>query len=133
MSKTKVEIARSAWTADAFTALFDDYIVMDSRANPVPGLPLVEMGRDEVIKGFRQYWGTWDEYAIDPVEFVDAGQSVVVVVREHGRGKGSGVPVEREHFQLWTFRGGKLIRWEPFRSRAEALEAAGVGPKRATP
>ena len=126
MSQENVEIARNAWTADAFFALFDEYIVMDSRASPVPGLPIVEMGRDKAIKGFQRYWGTWDEYAIDPVEFIDAGQSVVVVVREHGRGKGSGVPVEGENFQLWTFRGGKLIRWEPFRSKAEALEAAGL-------
>ncbi|MDQ3573046.1 MAG: hypothetical protein M3383_09330 [Actinomycetota bacterium] len=45
MSEEKVEIVGNAWTADSFIALFDDYIVMDSRANPVPGLLIVEMAR----------------------------------------------------------------------------------------
>ena len=29
-------------------------------------------------------------------------------------------------FTLWTLRGGKVIRIESFRERAEALEAAGL-------
>jgi ketosteroid isomerase-like protein len=60
------------------------------------------------------------------VEFIDAGPSVVVVVHEHGRGKGSGIPVERQHFQLWTFRRGRIVRWEAFADKAQALEAAGL-------
>ena len=126
MSQENVDLARRSWTADAFTELFDEHIVMDSRENPVPDLPEVQVGRDEAINAFRHYWGTWDEYAIDPVEFIDAGQSVVVVVHEHGRGKGSGVPVERQHFQLWTFRRGRIVRWEAFADKSAALEAAGL-------
>ena len=126
MSQENVDLARRSWTADAFTELFDEHIVMDSRENPVPDLPEVQIGRDEAINAFRHYWGTWDEYAIDPVEFIDAGQSVVVVIHEHGRGKGSGVPVERHHFQLWTFRRGRIVRWEAFANKSAALEAAGL-------
>ena len=60
-------------------------------------------------------------------ETLDAiGQSVVVTVHEHGKGRESGVPVERPHFQVWTFRRGKLVRWEAFASEAAALEAAGL-------
>jgi ketosteroid isomerase-like protein len=126
MSEENVDLARRAWTAEAFTGLFDEYIVMDGRENPLPDVPEVVVGRDAVIDAFRHYWGTWSEYAIDPVEFIDAGQSVVVVVHEHGLGKGSGVPVQRNHFQLWTFRRGRLIRWEAFGSKSAALEAAGL-------
>jgi len=81
----------------------------------------------EAIDAFRHYWGTWDEYAIDPVESIDAGPSVVVVVHEHGRGKGSGVPVERQHFQLWTFRRGRIVRWEAFADKARPSKPPGCG------
>src|SRR5215213_9162478 len=57
---------------------------------------------------------------------IDAGPSVVIVLREHGRGKGSGAPFDQELPQLWTFRGDRIIRWGSFQARAEALEAAGV-------
>ena len=126
MSEENVELARNAWTAEGFTGLFDEHIVMDSRANRVPDLPAILTGRDAAIEAFHHYWGTWEEYTIDPEEFIDAGQSVVVVIRERGRGKGSGVPVERQHFQLWTFRQGRIVRWESFADRASALEAAGL-------
>ncbi len=79
-----------------------------------------------MIEAVRHYWGTWDEYAIDPIEFIDVGQSVVITVRERGRGKTSGVPVERQQTQVWTFRNGRIVRWELFGERADALEAAGL-------
>ncbi len=127
MSQENVDLARSAWTAEgAFVALFDESIVMDNRQYPLPDLPEVVFGRDDVIEAGRHYWGTWDEYAIDPIEFIDAGQSVVITVREHGRGKTSGVPVERQQTQVWTFRNGRIVRWELFGERADALEAAGL-------
>jgi ketosteroid isomerase-like protein len=130
MSPTNVELARNAWTSESFTALFDEFVVVDMRENTIPGLPTIALGRDEVEGAFRSYWESWDEYGIEPVEFIDAGQSVVVIVREHGRGKGSGVPVDRAHFQVWTFRSERLIRWEAYANRSEALQAAGLNEKR---
>ena len=47
-------------------------------------------------------------------------------LRQWGRGKGSGVPVEYRFFGVWTFRDGKVIRYKGFNERAEALEAAGL-------
>jgi ketosteroid isomerase-like protein len=126
MSQENVELARNAWTPESFLGLFDEFIVTDMREHPVPGLRNIALGREQATEAFVSYWRTWDDYAIEPVEFIDAGQSVVVTVREHGKGKGSGVPVERPHFQVWTFRRRKLVRWEAFASKAEALEAAGL-------
>jgi len=51
---------------------------------------------------------------------------VVVEVHERGEGKGSGVPFEQTHTQVWTLRDGKLVRWRLFTDRAEALEAVGL-------
>jgi ketosteroid isomerase-like protein len=62
----------------------------------------------------------------EPEEVIDAGDSVFVGLRQWGRGKGSGVPVEYRFFGVWTFRDGKVIRYKGFNERAEALEAVGL-------
>ena len=64
--------------------------------------------------------------AIAGEEFLDAGDSVVVRVTQSGTGSGSGAPVAMSYYQVWTLRGGSVIRIESIRDRAEALEAVGL-------
>jgi ketosteroid isomerase-like protein len=126
MSDENLELVRRGIeNVDAFWAMLDEYVVWDLRGWPVhvPDLDTVYVGRDAVIKASRHYWGTWDAYHVEAEELLDAGPSVVVILRERGRGKGSGAPFERQHPQLWTFRGDRIIRWESFQTRADALEA----------
>jgi ketosteroid isomerase-like protein len=120
-------VRRGIESVDAFWAMLDEYVVWDlRRSSPAPDLDSVYVGRDAVIKASRHYWGTWGDYRVEPEELLDAGPSVVVILRERGRGKSSGAPFDRQHPQLWTFRGDRIIRWESFQTRAEALEAAGL-------
>jgi hypothetical protein len=129
MSGENVELVRRAFLegAEAFWALLDEYVVLDARE--VPGLvdlPSVLVGRDAVIEGTRHYWGTWTDYRAEAEELIDAGAGVVAVSTEQARGKGSGVPHELRLAQVLTFHRGKVIRWELFLEKAEALEAAGL-------
>jgi ketosteroid isomerase-like protein len=128
MSEENLELVRRGLErVDAFWEMLDEYVVWDLRNWPdTPGVGSVVFGRDAVIETSRRYWGTWEDYSVEAEELLDAGQSVVVITREQGRGKGSGVPVARQNPQLWTFRAGRIIRWESFRTRAQALEAAGL-------
>ena len=128
MSEENVELVRrGVESVDAFWAMLDEYAVWDLRKWPhaldVDG---VVVGRDAVLKASRRYWGAWEDYRMDIEEVLDAGQSVMVILREQGRGKSSGVPVSQQHPQLWTFRDGLIIRWESFGTRGQALEAAGL-------
>jgi ketosteroid isomerase-like protein len=127
MSRENVDLVRrGVESVHAFWAMLDDYVIWDLRAWPTLDLDSVYVGRDAVIEASRHYWGTWDDYSVEAKEIVDAGQSVVVIIHERGRGKSSSAPVEKEHPQLWTFRSGRIIRWDSFVSRADALEAAGL-------
>jgi ketosteroid isomerase-like protein len=127
MSQENVELVRrGVQDVEAFWALLDEYVVFDMRATPLVDLPEVAVGRDAAIESSRHYWGTWDEYRLDAEELIDAGASIVLVLHEHGRGKGSGVPFQRDFAQVWTFHRGKVIRWELFPDKAEALEAVGL-------
>jgi len=127
MSRENVEmVRRGIESVETFWALLDEYVVWDLRPAPVVDLDPVYVGRDAVIEGSRHYWGTWEEYRLDAEEIIDAGASVVVVVHERMRGKGSGVPIDRHWAQIWTFYRGRIIRWEMFQDRDAALEAAGL-------
>lgn len=127
MSQQNVELVRRGLASvDVFWSMLDEYVVWDLRGWPTADLDSVYVGRDAVIKASRHYWGTWGDYSVEAEEILDLGQSVVVILRERGVGKGSGAPVEKRHPQLWTFRGDRIIRWESFTSRAKAIEAAGL-------
>jgi len=84
-------------------------------------------------EGARRFWGMWadtfDDLQAEPVEYVDAGASVIVITRMVGRGKDSGVAVDTPAFPMvWTTRDNVLVRMEMFDDREKALAAVGLPP-----
>ena len=127
MSEANLELVRRRiQSVEAFWALLDDHVVWDLRDRPALDLEDIYVGRDAVVEASRHYWGTWADYSLEAEELIDAGSSVVVVVRERGRGKASGAPFENRWAQVWAFSRGRVIRWELFRDSAAALRAAGL-------
>ena len=59
-------------------------------------------------------------------ELIDAGDQVVAVVHETAKMRDSGVALDRDLVQLWTVRDGRGTFLRVFRTKAEALEAAGL-------
>ena len=84
------------------------------------------LGADAVAGYTRGLLEPWTRFTIEAEELVAAGDTVFAGVLQSGVGSTSGVPTEFRYFMLWSFRGGKVIRIECFRERAEALEAAGL-------
>jgi ketosteroid isomerase-like protein len=129
MSEENVEIVLSLYRAadpNRFFDLLDEEVELDFSAYPVPDSQVVR-GKDAAIDWSRRWWGTWDEYVLEATEVVDAGKDrVVVVQRERGRGKGSGVQLERRWAVVYTLRMGKVVRFQTFTTREEAIEAAGL-------
>jgi ketosteroid isomerase-like protein len=131
MSKENVEIVRSMYRAGdptRFFDLLDEKVEIDASASlPFPDHPEHIRGKDAVIDFYRHYWGTWDDYVLEPTEITDAGENGVPVAHyERGRGKGSRAPFERRWAVVYTLRGGKVVRIQVFKNHAEALEAAGL-------
>ncbi len=86
-------------------------------------------GPGGVAEAVRRWTGAWADFEFDVQELIDAGESVVMVLRQVGRGKGSGAPVEMTMGWLYTFRDGRIIRVRMFADREEALAAAGNPPE----
>ena len=68
----------------------------------------------------------FDEFTMTAEEFIDAGDQVVVRVRQAARGTGTGVPVQVTFWFVYSINEGKVTRFEMFQDRKEALEAAGA-------
>jgi uncharacterized protein len=91
--------------------------------NPIEESPT--QGHDAVRASLARWKGEWDDYKLVPEEFVDRGDRVVVTVRLRGRGRGSGVEIAARFYDVYTIRGGKIVRMDQFTERSEALEAVG--------
>lgn len=83
-------------------------------------------GPEEVRRAWARWDAEWEELETTAEEVIDAGDSVVLAVRYRGRGPGSGIEIDECRFELHTFRDGKCVRKADFRTREEAIAAAGA-------
>jgi ketosteroid isomerase-like protein len=134
MSEQNVETLRSCFAlandrgidvaTDAFSHLLDDEFTLEE-AVEVPDSESYR-GKEAFIANLRKLEEEFDELRIEPREFVDLGDRVVVVVSMAGRGRASGAAVEVTFAQLWSLRDGKAMSLRDFATKAEALEAVGL-------
>jgi uncharacterized protein len=80
------------------------------------------------MRAYVQDWiDTFDQFTVEPMELIDAGEGQVVgVLRNSGRAKLSGVETDLTFAALYTVRDGKIERGREYWTRDEALEAAGL-------
>jgi ketosteroid isomerase-like protein len=83
-------------------------------------------GHEGVVEEATGWEETWDAYRFEVEELVDADDKVVLLYRQFGRGRGSGVDVEECAGWVYTLRAGKIVRVEMHSDQATALRAAGV-------
>jgi ketosteroid isomerase-like protein len=86
----------------------------------------VYQGIAGVERWLRDWGDAWAEWHIEIEEFIDAGETVVAVVRMHAQGMGSGVELDRQDAVVYQFRDDKLLRADYYNNKAQALEAVGL-------
>jgi ketosteroid isomerase-like protein len=128
VSQENVEIMQAvyeAWNAgdmDAFGEMHSpDLIARVTEDWPEPG-PFV--GREAWVRQVEQMRRTWDSEALEPSEFIDAGDRIVV--RFIWRGVGHGPESNMEGTGVYTVRKGRVCHIEHFWDHAEALKAVGL-------
>jgi ketosteroid isomerase-like protein len=134
MSQEFIESLRKALSVanddgmEAATAEFGHLLHPDFGIDEATGVPDPEhyTGREAFVENLRKLEEAFDQIRIEPLEFVDLGDQLVVVVAMSGRGRGSGAAVEMTFTQLWTVREGKAASLHDYATKAEALEAAGL-------
>jgi ketosteroid isomerase-like protein len=136
MSQENVELVRAAFEGwerawgsgtDDFGVLlagFDDDLVT-RRLAPMPD-PGTWHGLEGMVDVVAEWTDTFDEFTMKGEEFIDAGDRVVARVAQEGRGDSSGVPVTATFWFVLGVRDQKVVTFDMYATREEALEAVGL-------
>jgi ketosteroid isomerase-like protein len=121
---SNIDTARSAY--DAFgrgdlaslkESFAEDGVWVTSDELPLGG---VVEGRDEILGNFAQIPNYWSTFSVEPDEFIDAGEYVVVRgTQKASNDKGS---FEAPFVHLMKFADGKVVRGEFFTDSAKAAK-----------
>lgn len=84
------------------------------------------VGGEGVMELVRLNMEVFDELELEPVEFIDRGETVVVVLRMRVRGRASGAAVDSETVHAWEFSEGRAVRMQIYADRRRALDALGL-------
>jgi ketosteroid isomerase-like protein len=129
VSQENVENVRrgfEAWNAgdmDGFGELYDPHVVIRwAEGWPEGSEPI--MGREAVMRQWRQQREAFDADTVELVEIVDLGDRVVVRMIWHAAGSGPDLNIETTY--IATMRKGKTILVEYFWDHEEALRAVGL-------
>jgi len=133
MSQENVEIVRRASESlgrrdwDGTPDLFEPNVELHGTVGGIGEGQIVARGLGEIRKVIEtEDDEIWDDHRIEPQEFIDAGDRVVVLQREYQRGKGSGVELVLDTATVVDVRDGRIVRLQGYMKPAEALEAAGL-------
>ena len=129
MSQENVEVVRQRF--DAFnrgdtagvTALTDRDAVWWDRVDDLGAA--VHRGRDACMQHLAEIADDV-ELRVEALDYVEAGDQVVVPVRLVGRGRTSGVPFEEMEVHVFRLRDGLVIETREYRELGDALKAVGL-------
>ena len=142
MSQTNVDMVRSMfepfegvnvaaidWSAEgireALGRAYSPDIELTTLAIPL-GLDVSDSyrGLDGLVEYLRTWLEPFGEYHVENLDYVDAGDCVLVPSRQWGVGGVSGARVELELTTLYEVRDGRITRVHQYDTIDEALEAA---------
>ena len=84
------------------------------------------LGAGEATRFLEDLWEPFEEVILEPQEFRENGDRIVVLLLVRFRHKGSSAVVENRIGALWTMRDGKPVSCEMYPQPEKALEAAGI-------
>jgi ketosteroid isomerase-like protein len=129
MSQENVKIVRAGidaynrgdWEALLKDATSDFEFDLSRAVGPNHGV----FGRDQIQSFLSQFVEDWESVWVEPHEFIEAGEHVVVPWTMHAVGR-DGIEVETRVTWTWTIRNGAVERVCMYQELPEALEAAGL-------
>ena len=133
MSQTNVELVRSAYESFERTGQFAahlataDFVWDMSKFSGWPEQQLYD-GAEGAEQFLREWVAAWEDWRLELEALHDAGDRVVTIVRQHGRSRTTGMPVDMHFAQVWSLRDGAMACMEMYADTEEALRAVGLDP-----
>jgi len=107
----------------------------ESEFIPMPGVGDDRLGLDISDRylgaaGVRDFFTAWEEawevFEADPQEVLDFGDTYLILLRLHGRARGSGLEIDQNAGHLYRWRRGMIVRAELYGTREQALAVVGL-------
>jgi ketosteroid isomerase-like protein len=83
-------------------------------------------GHEGVLRWVVDWRREWTGYELEVERVEDLGERVLTIERNRATGKRSGVGVDMHTASLWTLLHGKVVRWQGYATKEEALAAGGL-------
>ncbi len=131
MSEQNVDLARHGYEAlaageiERVLELLDPDVLVEVHTGR-PDLPETLHGHAGFLENLMGLTEVFEDIEIEPEEFIDLEDNLVVPISTIGRGRASGIKVENRVVHIWTIRDGKAIRFRVYGTRREALAALGL-------
>ena len=94
----------------------------------VPGDAGQWHGLDEMWRAAVAYMRGWEDLRNEAERIIDLGDRIVVLDRQTGTGRASGIVMQHLVTQVFTVSDGKIVHWDSYWDRDEASRAAGIDP-----
>ena len=132
MSQNNIDVVRGIYDAfsrgdvPAVLGVLDPQIEWLEAENFIYADQNPYIGPNAVLKGvFIRLATEWDGFAVSPAEIFDAGETVVARGHYSGAYKKTGKQVRAQMAHFFTFRGGKVIKFQQYTDTRQWAEAAG--------
>jgi ketosteroid isomerase-like protein len=113
--------------------LHPDFVLKPPEGSPFPEAGTKEWhGREGFLRFVAGQTEGFDAMSLEPEDFIDAGDRVVVPLQFGGRARHTGLEVSFAVVHVATVRDEKLTRVDIYMTRKEALEAVGLGSQPAS-
>jgi uncharacterized protein len=130
MSQENVETVRKSLEAfelgglDASLSFYDPEVTWQEAQDE----PEAETYRGhDALRALVEKWLVpFDDLRIEPEQFIDAGEAVVMPYRFRGRERSSGNDITAPETWVFWSRGGRISEVREYRHKVEALEAVGL-------
>ena len=99
--------------------------------NEAENFPLADrnpyVGPQAILEGvFARLGSDWEGFAVDPQEYLDAGDSVVVLGRYRGTCRATGKPVDAQLVHIWRIEDGKARAFQQLTDTLQFAKATGA-------
>jgi ketosteroid isomerase-like protein len=117
-TQENLKIAQGIYTAfgqgniPAILDVLTDDVEFHEPPGGSPPFTGVYRGRDGAGTFFQEMVGAVDVLMLEPVEFVAQGDTVVVLGHYRFRPKTTGIPYDTDWAMVWSFRGGKIVKFQ---------------------
>jgi len=89
--------------------------------------PAVYEGEDGIRRFYAEVTEVWETFTWRPVELHDLDDLIVVVLHASGKGRGSGLELDRKSAMVWRVANDRLVALTFYRDPEDAFTAAESG------